>query len=89
MACVLYMAGMRQRCCDFGQDLSQGSIDIGTARPIFVIGLPRSGTTLVERILAQHSTVQGLGEFASIHQGIRQIEAQPSASRAAPKLAEY
>jgi tetratricopeptide (TPR) repeat protein len=28
-----------------------------TARPIFVTGLPRSGTTLVEQILASHSTV--------------------------------
>lgn len=28
-----------------------------TSRPIFVTGLPRSGTTLVEQILASHSTV--------------------------------
>lgn len=31
--------------------------------PIFVVGLPRSGTTLVERILASHPRVQGLGEL--------------------------
>ncbi|WP_170411655.1 tetratricopeptide repeat-containing sulfotransferase family protein [Ruegeria atlantica] len=36
-------------------------------RPIFVIGLPRSGTTLVERILSSHSGVQGLGELPTIH----------------------
>lgn len=30
---------------------------IDTSRPIFVTGLPRSGTTLVEHILASHSTV--------------------------------
>lgn len=39
----------------------------GTPRPgprrIFVIGLPRSGTTLVERILAAHPRVQALGEL--------------------------
>ena len=30
--------------------------------PIFVTGLPRSGTTLVEQILSSHSTVEGAGE---------------------------
>jgi len=31
--------------------------------PIFIIGLPRSGTTLVERILGSHSQVDSLGEI--------------------------
>lgn len=34
-----------------------------TARPIFVTGLPRSGTTLVEHILASHSAVLDGGEL--------------------------
>lgn len=34
-----------------------------TSRPIFVTGLPRSGTTLVEHILASHSAVQDGGEL--------------------------
>jgi len=32
-------------------------------QPIFVLGMPRSGTTLVESILASHSTVHGGGEL--------------------------
>ena len=32
-------------------------------RRIFIIGLPRSGTTLVERILAAHPRIQALGEL--------------------------
>ncbi len=33
-----------------------------SARPIFVFGMPRSGTTLVEQILASHPLVRGTGE---------------------------
>lgn len=32
-------------------------------RPIFIVGMPRSGTTLVEQIISSHSAVTGLGEL--------------------------
>ena len=32
-------------------------------RPIFIVGMPRSGTSLVEKILASHSEVYGAGEL--------------------------
>jgi hypothetical protein len=32
------------------------------ARPIFILGMPRSGSTLIEQILASHPQVQGMGE---------------------------
>ena len=31
--------------------------------PIFILGMPRSGTTLVEQIISSHSKVQGAGEL--------------------------
>ena len=32
-------------------------------KPIFILGMPRSGTTLVEQVLASHSLVYGAGEL--------------------------
>lgn len=34
-----------------------------SARPIFIVGMPRSGTSLVEKIIASHSEVHGAGEL--------------------------
>lgn len=35
-------------------------------RPVFIVGMPRSGTSLVEQILASHSRVFGAGELTEI-----------------------
>lgn len=32
-------------------------------QPVFIVGMPRSGTTLVERILSSHSQLVSIGEF--------------------------
>ena len=37
-----------------------------TLAPIFVLGMPRSGTTLVEQMLAAHSAIRGGGELTYI-----------------------
>lgn len=34
--------------------------------PIFIVGMPRSGSTLVERILGEHSAIEALGELPII-----------------------
>src|SRR4029453_323659 len=34
--------------------------------PIFIVGLPRAGSTLLEQILASHSKVEGTMELADI-----------------------
>ena len=36
--------------------------------PIFIVGMPRSGTTLVEQIISSHSRVTGLGELPFVSQ---------------------
>ena len=39
-------------------------------KPIFIVGMPRSGTTLVEQILSSHSKVFGAGEINIINEKI-------------------
>jgi tetratricopeptide (TPR) repeat protein len=41
--------------------------------PIFIVGLPRSGSTLLEQILASHSEVEGTQELANIPQIVRNL----------------
>jgi tetratricopeptide (TPR) repeat protein len=41
--------------------------------PIFIVGLQRSGSTLIEQILASHPDVQGLGELPLIRQLEREV----------------
>jgi tetratricopeptide (TPR) repeat protein len=35
--------------------------------PVFIVGMPRSGTTLIEQVLASHPAVYGAGELADIN----------------------
>jgi tetratricopeptide (TPR) repeat protein len=41
----------------------------GTPRPVFIVGLPRSGTTLLEQILASHPQAFGAGELPLAREG--------------------
>jgi len=38
--------------------------------PIFIVGMPRSGSTLVEQILASHPSVYGAGELSDFHDAV-------------------
>ncbi len=42
---------------------TEGDVFEDAGRPIFIVGMPRSGTTLTEQILASHSAVFGGGEI--------------------------
>lgn len=55
------------------------------SEPIFIVGLPRSGTTLVERILGSHSEVFAAGELNNfaicLVKAAREISTEPGKSR--------
>jgi tetratricopeptide (TPR) repeat protein len=61
------------------------------ADPIFIVGLPRSGSTLLEQILASHSQVEGtmeLPEIISLTRALRRIGASGKAGAYHDALAQ-
>jgi tetratricopeptide (TPR) repeat protein len=42
------------------------SSEPSTFKPIFIVGMPRSGTTLVEQIISSHYAVHGAGELTNL-----------------------
>jgi len=45
-----------------------------SGKPIFIVGMPRSGTTLVEQILSMYSEVAAAGELADIGELVVELE---------------
>lgn len=61
----------------------RGSRSTGTGRgAIFVVGLPRSGTTLVDRILSAHPLVESLGERRDLGYAVMRSGSVDAASKA-------
>jgi tetratricopeptide (TPR) repeat protein len=53
--------------------------------PIFIVGLPRSGSTLLEQILASHSSVEGTRELAFIPTIARELAGPPETAARYPE----
>jgi tetratricopeptide (TPR) repeat protein len=53
---------------------------VGTPEPdpIFIVGLPRSGSTLLEQILASHSQVEGTQELYNVPCLVHELQGTPS-----------
>ncbi len=57
-----FVSGMLAACTPAFFERVRG-LGLESERPVFIFGLPRSGTTLLEQILASHSQVFGAGEL--------------------------
>ena len=57
----------------FSSDLFLKYKDVGYKEvgPIFIVGMPRSGTSLVEQIISSHKNVSGAGELGVLHELIK------------------
>jgi len=56
--------------------------------PIFVVGLPRTGTTLTDRIIASHSQVQSVGETQFMQMVLRRESGIESDEKMTPEMIE-
>ncbi len=59
-------------------DFAPQNSSFDSREPIFVLGLPRTGTTLVERILASHSGVHSAGELQNFGLTLKRMTQTPS-----------
>jgi tetratricopeptide (TPR) repeat protein len=57
---------------------SRAGVGCPAPDPIFVVGLPRSGSTLIEQILASHSQVEGTMELPDVMMRARAVGARTS-----------
>ncbi len=57
---------------------------LDTERPVFIVGMPRSGTTLVEQILASHPRVFGAGELRLVRESFEALPAETDQPLRAP-----
>jgi tetratricopeptide (TPR) repeat protein len=60
------------------------SVGAQSAAPIFIVGLPRSGSTLLEQILASHSLVEGTMELPDLPQIARDLAGRDEGEHETP-----
>ena len=60
---------------NFARHTGNGSAE---GQPIFIVGMPRTGTTLADRILSGHSRVTSAGELADFGLALKRLAQTPS-----------
>ncbi|MFY9253554.1 MAG: sulfotransferase [Fuerstiella sp.] len=56
---------------EYFERVSSLGFGVGSERPVFIVGMPRSGTTLTEQILATHPRAFGAGERSFIQNSLQ------------------
>jgi Flp pilus assembly protein TadD len=68
--------------------LSAGAISRNAdPAPVFIVGLPRSGTSLAEQILSAHADVHGAGERSALHRTVVDVAGPFLRATTIPRLA--
>jgi tetratricopeptide (TPR) repeat protein len=69
-------------------DTRTASTDNSQKTPIFIVGLPRTGTTLTERIVSNHSQVESVGETQFLQMVVRRESEVKSVERITSAMIE-
>ena len=69
--------------------LDQTAAEVSEVSPIFIIGLPRSGSTLIEQILASHSQVEGTHELSDLPRTMQSARRRGSVQKGFPESIEH
>ena len=87
----------RQQHADYLQAITQGfdanrlaggpRSDLRDPAPVFIVGLPRTGTTLLEQILSAHPMVHGAGERLAVREMLAQLTGTLAQSTAMTRAA--
>lgn len=76
----------------FNQGTLASKVAEQTSAPIFIVGMPRTGTTLVEQIIASHSQVTGADELSDLamatHYVLKQVKPEHTYPDWADELAQ-
>jgi len=82
---------MERIAAQFDKPLLKKFAEVGVPsdRPLFVIGMPRSGTSLVEQILASHPEIAGAGELPLLPDIVAAMADELSADALAQAGAAY
>jgi tetratricopeptide (TPR) repeat protein len=62
------------RVCTADLFAAHAGAGVAEPGPIFILGLPRSGSTLIEQILASHPKIEGTGELQEIERIARDLQ---------------
>jgi len=68
---------------------SQTAAAASDVSPIFIVGLPRSGSTLIEQILASHSQVEGTHELSDLPRTMQSARRKGSIKKSFPESVEH
>ena len=86
------LASIEKTAADFGENFfrseNSAAVAEGDPVPIFILGMPRTGFSLIEQVLGSHSSIEPCGERDWLHETFREVLVAKSQERGSVPSAE-